>query len=392
LMPGAEVPVNNQRVYWNTRSKYSSFIASDTYRSRADGFKRLRVRRWDSAYGGEIFVVGQFPPIGFPHRRRHRWQDGTVATARPDTVPNPEWVQMYRDGLSRGLIAELTGTPPATVGYHLRMAKTVDPGLRSAHETAAAPKTTRVTYQGLDPMKELIGFVQETGRYPSQSASDLSERTLAAWFKRRRSEANAGTLAPAYRDGLSVLPGWEGTPRAILFQTRWQERLAALVAYRAAGNDWPLHEGTTGEEHELGVWLHRQRFELRRGELNPRKAAALDAAVPGWLTGGKSGSPANEARWQDRLAALVSYLAPGQDWPRYKAEAGSEEHRLGVWLQVQRNTRRQGKLAATRAEALNATLRGWRAGRPQGRKPKTQSSTNITAPAGNDEPETQATA
>lgn len=88
----------------------------------------------------------------------------------------------------------------------------------------------------------------------------------------------------------------------------------------------------TGEEHELGVWLHRQRFELRRGELNPRKAAALDAAVPGCQTGRRRESLTNEARWQDRLAALVSYLAAGQDWPRYKAEAGSEEHQLGVWL------------------------------------------------------------
>ena len=62
-------------------------------------------------------------------------------------------------------------------------------------------------------------------------------------------------------------------------------RVTALAACRAAVKDWPRHEGTTGEEHELGVWLHRQRFELRRGELDPRKAAALDAAVPGWPTG-----------------------------------------------------------------------------------------------------------
>ncbi|TSE15732.1 hypothetical protein B1A87_007305 [Arthrobacter sp. KBS0703] len=69
-------------------------------------------------------------------------------------------------------------------------------------------------------------------------------------YKRQR----AGTLAPAFREGLAVLPGWEGTPRAEADEARWQARLTALIAYRAAGNNWPRHKATiTGEEHELGV-------------------------------------------------------------------------------------------------------------------------------------------
>jgi hypothetical protein len=58
------------------------------------------------------------------------------------------------------------------------------------------------------------------------------------------------------------------------------------VAYLASGQDWPRHKATvTGEEHELGVWLHTQRFRQHRGELDPAKADALDAAAPGWRTG-----------------------------------------------------------------------------------------------------------
>lgn len=276
---------------------------------------------------------------------------------------------MYREGLSRGRIAELTGSLPATVGYHLRLGLAAEPGLRAAHRKAAAPKPGKVTHQGLARMKDLVGFVQDRGRYPSLYANDLSERTLAAWLKRRRHEAYAGKLAPAYREGLDVLPGWEGTPRGVVFQTRWQEKLAALAAYRASGKDWPLHQGSAGEEHELGAWLHRQRFEVHRGELDPQKAEALDAAVPGWRTGRKPRSMANEAKWQDRLDALVVYLA-AHDWPRNKAQPGSEEHLLGVWLQAQRNRQREGRLTPERAQALNAAAPGWQAGRRQGRKPK----------------------
>lgn len=93
-----------------------------------------------------------------------------------------------------------------------------------------------------------------------------------------------------FGDGLAVLPGWQGTPRAVADEARWQDRLAALAAYRAAGWDWPRHKATvTGEEHELGVWLHTQRYRLRRGELGPAKAQALDAAVPGWRAGRQRG-------------------------------------------------------------------------------------------------------
>lgn len=63
-----------------------------------------------------------------------------------------------------------------------------------------------------------------------------------------------------------------------------------LVAYRAAGHDWPRHKATVpGEEHELGVWLHTQRYKLRRGELEPAKEQAMDESLPGWRTGRQRG-------------------------------------------------------------------------------------------------------
>jgi hypothetical protein len=133
---------------------------------------------------------------------------------------------------------------------------------------------------------QLAAFVQESGQYPSRTSGDATERTLAAWLQRRRREAADGTLAPAYLEGLAVLPDWRGTPRAMADEARWQHRLTALVGYLASGQDWPRHKATiTGQEHELGVWLHIQRFKLRRGELDPARAKALDAAVPGWRTG-----------------------------------------------------------------------------------------------------------
>lgn len=132
--------------------------------------------------------------------------------------------------------------------------------------------------------------MRSDARYPSRNAAYTSKRTLAVWLQRRREDARTGTLAPAFRKGLAVLPGWEGKPRAEADEDRWHQRLAELKAYRAAGHDWPRHKANiTGEEHELGIWLHGQRSKQRRGQLDTAKITALDQAVPGWREGRKRG-------------------------------------------------------------------------------------------------------
>jgi hypothetical protein len=135
-------------------------------------------------------------------------------------------------------------------------------------------------------MDQLIALLWSAGRYPSSTSPDPAERRLAAWLGRRRRDAAAGTLAPAYQDGLASLPDWQEIGRASADEARWQRRLTELAAYREAGNDWPRHKNTdTDLEHTLGVWLHSQRINLRRNDRTPGKVQALEAALPGWRTG-----------------------------------------------------------------------------------------------------------
>jgi hypothetical protein len=212
-------------------------------------------------------------------------------------APNAEWVLMYRKGLSRAWIAAVENVPASTVAYHLSVARAQDAGLQDAHDVAAGGSSAaRVTVQTMQRMNDLIAMVRTEGRYPSSKAGGAAERSLAAWLQRRRHDAAEGRLAPEVRDGLACLPGWLGTPRATADQERWQQRLAELAASRASGQDWPRHKSSdTDTEHELGVWLHTQRYKLRRGELDPAKKKALDAAVPGWSAGRTRGRKAGPA-------------------------------------------------------------------------------------------------
>lgn len=206
-------------------------------------------------------------------------------------VPNPEWVLMYRCGLTRTRIAALVGAPASKVGYHLTVARVLNPGIANEHEALAlntlAPK---VRASGIARMNELIEFVTAEGKYPSAKAETPEERRLGLWLQRQRRRAAAGSLAPAVRDGLQALPGWETNTRSLADESRWQERLAALIDYRANGEDWPRHKKTANEEeHTLGVWLHAQRSKHARGELSPAQAAALNDALPGWREGRRRG-------------------------------------------------------------------------------------------------------
>lgn len=197
---------------------------------------------------------------------------------------------MYRKGHSADRIAVLVEAAPSTVNYHISVARALEPGLDAEHESTAGAKPSHVTAQGLERMQQLVALVQETGRYPSRQSSSDTERALAAWPQRRRDDARAGRLAPEYRNGLAVLPGWEIPPRGEPDEATWRQQLAALVASRAPGNDWPRHKAIiTGEEHTLGVWLDFQRYKASHGELDEAKVDRFGYGCSGLACGQETG-------------------------------------------------------------------------------------------------------
>ena len=208
-------------------------------------------------------------------------------------APDAEWVLMYRLGLSRQRIAALVRVPPASVGYHLVIARRQDPGLEVAHHTAAgAVPVPYPSPRDLARMDEVIAWVTSEGRLPEGRSVDRGERSLARWLSGRRREAAEGTLGPAYSEGLSKVPGWAENHRAVADEARWHERLAQLVDFRREGNDWPRHHDYDSEhEHTLGVWIHTQRYKRRRRQLDRTKIKLLNAVVPGWQTGRTRGRP-----------------------------------------------------------------------------------------------------
>lgn len=201
-------------------------------------------------------------------------------------APDPEWVQMYRQGISTPKIAAGAGVAESTVRFHLAKAAKQEPGLRAEHQAALPPPAPRVTAAGQRILDDLLAFYEAEGRLPVRGRSHR-ESTLAEWLTRRREQAAAGALSPAYAAALDEIPNWRDYPtKRDTDAARWTQRLAEIAAHRAAGNDWPRHQKTDDHmERTLGVWLHTQRIDARAGKLTATKEQHLNEAIPGWREG-----------------------------------------------------------------------------------------------------------
>ncbi|MDR6417570.1 helicase associated domain-containing protein [Pseudarthrobacter sulfonivorans] len=202
------------------------------------------------------------------------------------TAPDPEWVQMYRQGITTPKIAAGAGMAETTVRYHLVIAARLEPSIRDEHREAAFVPP-RITAAGRQNLQHILALYRTEGRLPTTSAATARERALGVWLHRRRQEAAKGVLSPIYKEGLDVIPGWHHpSTKKANDESRWKQRLAEVASYRAGGKDWPRHNKTDiKEERVLGVWLHVQRIGHRAGRLDPTKEAQLDAVIPGWRTG-----------------------------------------------------------------------------------------------------------
>ncbi|GGI00441.1 helicase-associated protein [Arthrobacter liuii] len=179
-------------------------------------------------------------------------------------APDPEWVQMYRQGIPTPKIAAGAGVAETTVRYHLAIAANQDPKLRAEHKAALPPAPPQATAAGRRNLEDVLAFYAVEGRLPVHRRSQR-ESALAGWLAWRRQEADNGSLSPVYADALDAIPGWRTYPtKRDADAARWKQRLGQVDAYLKAGNEWPRHNKTDDrEERTLGVWLHTQRIFYR---------------------------------------------------------------------------------------------------------------------------------
>src|SRR5690606_38799320 len=106
-------------------------------------------------------------------------------------------------------------------------------------------------------------------------------------------------------------------------------------------------------ELSLVQWVALQRNAYRRGGMSAAKIVLLDQ-LEDWAV--DVPQQRRDEHWRNMLNAVSAYVDSTGQMPRYKTYATEHEHRLGVWLHHQHQTRTENTLPAWRLAALNEAV------------------------------------
>ncbi len=193
-------------------------------------------------------------------------------------------------------------------------------------------------------LQQLRTFRQEhPDQWPSSSALDSAEQSLAAWLENQRAAMRKGNVSDERLQILSEL----GVSAPVAEQPSAEKRLKDLSDFRAAHPDrWPYAHSDNEAERSLAFWLSRQRVALREGTVPPEEQVRLE----------ELGVMAAEAvaSWEDNLRDLRAFRESYPDrWPSTLAR-DVFERKLGKWLNRQRTKLRRNQLQAEQKAALEA--------------------------------------
>lgn len=137
-----------------------------------------------------------------------------------------------------------------------------------------------LTWTWPERAEHLSRFREAKGRWPSQTANDADERSLANWLSMQRTKAHRGRMSDAKRAALDRLgPEWDRGSRADV----WLRSADALGSFFREQGRWPSKSAADVGERRLGSWLHNRRQDARTGAgWTAERAAHLDSAAPGW--------------------------------------------------------------------------------------------------------------
>ncbi|MBF0628482.1 MAG: helicase associated domain-containing protein [Magnetococcales bacterium] len=176
------------------------------------------------------------------------------------------------------------------------------------------------------------------------SESQTEQSQLAWWVAAQRKAHLAGQLEPERVQRLNAI-GFVWDAQEVI----WMESFRALEAFHnrfghaVVPADWP-------ENPRLATWVTTQRTARLKGHLGEKRTALLDTLGMIW--------DAKEAVAEEMIQLLRTFK---ERHGHCDVPLESKEFpRLGLWVQFQRQARKDGTLDACRAQRLEEIGVGWR--------------------------------
>lgn len=185
-------------------------------------------------------------------------------------------------------------------------------------------------------LNEVAEFFKTYGHLPE--LSDMGTHgSLGKWIITQR-ENLGSSLTQERFDALNQnVPGWDET-----LDQRWERKLSMLVEYVTLNDTFPSDKDAEQSVKNLGSWYQIQKRKLNKGNLDPSRKDALDAAIPHW-----------DDLWSYKLhkASIIT-----DSLGKLPSSKGPHAE-TGRWICRQRRDR--AKLSAQQVAFLNARLPSW---------------------------------
>ena len=195
--------------------------------------------------------------------------------------------------------------------------------------------------------ERLKSFIERERRLPKGGETDRGFK-ISQWVTVQRTTYKKGQMPDERIEQLEALPGWVWD----VSESQWDASFEALQAYVAEHGHARVPEQFRGDGGlGVGLWVQHQRQLHKKGQLDDTTRAQLEA-LSGWAW------DANEARWNDGYESFLRHVAThGHARPvvKYVDETG---HRLGRWVDAQRQAYKNGTLSKERTRRLEV-VEGW---------------------------------
>lgn len=201
-----------------------------------------------------------------------------------------EWFYMWTRGLDPWRIAVVCRVPYRKVYNHIRNRVANKPELRGQrlmlHDHPQLPpgglKKTPPKVPWIDRAAELVLFKHINGRFPRGYLDD--ESSLYSFLQHQRNRYRAGRLAESRKSYLDEhVPGWLTPPKKDREEALWQQRMDQLEKFISRQGRYPQYKTALDPlEKTLSVWVYRQRYCRRIGQLQTSRQEQLDQRIPGW--------------------------------------------------------------------------------------------------------------
>lgn len=191
----------------------------------------------------------------------------------------------------------------------------------------------------------MLSFTEREGHCDVPSKHEEQGTQLGRWLNKQRQAYKGGTLELrrlAALEAAGVV--WD------VKEAEWQRMHGLLLAFKEREGHCDAKAKHDEQGSPLGMWLSKQRVVYKRGTLEPRRVAALEAAGVVW-------GPL-EAGWGQMLGLLLTFKErEGHcDVPCRHEEQGDQ---LGGWVDKQRQAWKRGTLELYRVQILEESGVRW---------------------------------